>query len=202
MWRHGTLLSKSGEEQYKRDNEALDGWLEKYHKDKTGRDDLEAPHGCKAEYLVSSHGADLSDVDSFTTELTGIVDEMKEKLATETRILEGTVVPEYKMLTQNEFSQLQSEEPQWTNVSPNGYLTTDRIPTSEPGSNTSSSFAELFNQDCPIQRLRRKSQPQQTEFSEGTWGGDGCETDATNECSECTVPTINEPTPGTPSEVK
>jgi hypothetical protein len=173
--------------------------IENYTKE---RDDLMTPSKLTAAYICSNAGTDLDAIEPFTSELTGIVETMKENLVTETRILEGTEVPVYKPFTENELSEGETKEDQWTNVSPNGYLTTDRIPTSEPGSNISSSFAELFNQDCPIQRLRRKSQPQQTVFFEGTWGGDGCETDATNECSECTVPTINEPTPGTPSEVK
>jgi hypothetical protein len=167
------------------------------------RDDLTTPYTGDLECpYAGSLGADLMEIDEFTNELTGIVETMKEKLVTETRILEGTEVPVYKPLSENELSEGETKEEQWTNVSPNGCLTTDRIPTSEPGSNISSSFAELFSQGCPIRFLRRKSQPQQTVFFEGTWGGDGCETDATNECSECTVPTTSEPTPGTPSEVK
>ena len=65
------------------------------------RDDLETPTKLTAGYVLSDFGTDLDKIEPFTTELTDIVDKMKEELASETRILEGTEVPEYK---ENELS--------------------------------------------------------------------------------------------------
>lgn len=184
-------------------NAVWDALAEARHKEALmQRADLETRHACHAGYVLSGAGADLEKIEPFTSELTSIVDTMKEQLATETRILEGTEVPVYKPLAQNELSFSETKEDQWNSVSPNGFSTIAHTLTLEPVSNTSPSFAELFNQDCPIQRSREKSQPAQTVFSEGKWDASGCETGAMDECSECTVPTISEPTLGTPNEAK
>ena len=45
------------------------------------------------ELYSHSEGAPLSEIEAFTEELTGIMEEMKEKLANEGKILEGTEMP-------------------------------------------------------------------------------------------------------------
>ena len=161
--------------------------------------DLQVPHTCDAAYIYHPVGASLDEIEPFTTELTGVVDKMKEELVNEMRILEGTDVPEYK---ENELSQSKPTDEQWMSDSLNGSLTTDPIHASTPVFDTlfssvaplsldspsaisSESFMKAFNVSCSVR-------------------SDVCgsEIDATNECCECTVPTINEPTDGTQSEAK
>ena len=47
---------------------------------------------------LTAHAAPIKKISGFTESLQTIVDEMKDKIGTETRILEGTEVPEYKPL--------------------------------------------------------------------------------------------------------
>lgn len=162
-------------------------------------EDLTIPHKCDAAYIYYPTGADLEQIDNFTTELTEIVDKMKEELVKETRILEGTEVPVYQ---ENELSQTNPEEPQWNSVLPNGSSTIDLIPTSTQDSSSSFSTADLFNQNCPIVRLRRQSTNSPISSCSETSGVCGTETDAMNECSECTVPMTSELMLGMPNEVK
>ena len=42
-------------------------------------EDLTIPHQCDAAYIYYPVGADLEQIESFTTELTDIVDKMKEE---------------------------------------------------------------------------------------------------------------------------
>lgn len=71
------------------------------------RDDLETPHACTAELQWADVGAPLDELDSYAEEFHKLVEEMFEKLPTETRILEGVEVPSYEELraeTENELS--------------------------------------------------------------------------------------------------
>ena len=188
--------------------------MEEYTKE---RDDLMTPSTLTAAYLCPNAGADLMDIDPFTAELTTIVDTMKEALAKEARILEGTEVPEYgkgdwEMLhvpfasevamTQNELSQSETKEDQWMTGSPNGFSRIDRTHTSTPVSSTSSSTARPNSPVSGTPDSGKKSSLPLIAFCLATSAVSGCETDAMNECSECTVPMISELTLGTPSEVK
>jgi hypothetical protein len=162
-------------------------------------EDLTIPHTCEAAYIYHPVGAMLNEIEPFTTELTQVVDTMKEELANETRILEGTDVPEYN---QNELTPVQVSEDQWKSALQSGFLTTDPIHASTLASDTLSSFVELSSLDCPngfssesCMILFRNSCSAKSDVS-------GTETDVTNESCECTVPTISEPTDGTQSETK
>lgn len=162
-------------------------------------EDLMTPHKCDAAYIYHPAGAALDEIESFTNELTEVVDKMKEELLNEQRLLEGTDVPEYN---ENELSQAKLTEEQWKSALPNGSLTTDLIPTSTQDSNSLSGFAELFNRNCPIPQLRTQSMNSPTSSCLGKLDDCGIEIDATNESSECTVPMISELTHGTPNEEK
>jgi hypothetical protein len=166
------------------------------------REDLMTPHNCQAAFSCSEFGADLNAIEPFMSEFTGIVDKMKDELANEKRILEGTDVPEYVPFIQNELSQSETKEDQWRTLLPHGSSTIGRIHTSTPESNISSSSAKPNSPVSDTPSFAERSCPLQTGSCLEMSGVCGCVTDATNECSECTVPTINEPTPGTPSEVK
>ena len=163
------------------------------------RNDLMTPSKLTAAYICPNTGADLMDIEPFTEELTGIVDKMKEELANEVRILEGTDVPEYK---QNELSDVQSKECQWTNDLQNGFSTIVLIPGLTPGLNTSSCSARHNSPVLDTLGFASCSCPLQTPSWQATSEGCGCATDAMNESSECTVPMISELTPGTPNEEK
>jgi len=162
-------------------------------------EDLTTPHNCDAAYIYYPVGAELEQIDSFTTELTDIVDKMKEELVKETRILEGTEVPVYN---ENELSQPKPTEEQWKSDSPNGCLITDLTPISTQDSSNSHCIAELFSQNCPIVRLRRMSTSSPKSSCSGNSADSGTETDAMNESSECTVPMTSELTHGMPNEAK
>jgi len=163
------------------------------------RDDLDTPHNCHAAYTLSNFGTDLDAIEPFTTELTAIVDKMKEELVNEKRILDGTEVPEYN---QNELSEEKISEEEWTTFLPSGSLRTVRILTSIPGSSTSSCSVRHNSPVLDILGSASCSCPLQTPSCPPIWGDCGCVIDAMNESSECTVPMISEPMPGTPSEVK
>jgi hypothetical protein len=161
-----------------------------------------APVTCTAAYLYSDHGTDLEAIEPFTTELTGIVDAMKEALATEVRILEGTDTPAYTPLDENEQADITLHEEAWRIVSPNGSLRTVHILGSIPGSSSLSSSARPSSpvslpRDC-AERFCEKSIPSSWGISDGC----GCAIAVMSESSECTVPMINDPTPGMPSEEK
>lgn len=166
------------------------------------QDDFTTPHSCHAAYICNAAGAELDQIDQFTQELTTIVDKMKEDLMAETRILEGTEVPEYRPLDQNELSDSEHKEEQWKTDLLNGSWKIDHIPTFDADSSSSFCSADTLNPTAPIRLSndgyipwRRSCYPEISDVS-------GCAIDATNECSECTVPMISEQTPGTPNEVK
>jgi len=161
--------------------------------------DLQVPHKCDAAYIYHPVGAEIDQIEPFTTELTEVVDAMKEELLNEKRILEGTDAPEYK---ENELSNLNPIEEQWKNDSPNGCSITDPTLTSTHDSNSLSDFAELFNQNCPIPSLRRQSTYSHKSSCSETLDDCGNETDAMNEFSECTVPMTSELMPGMPNGEK
>ena len=167
------------------------------------RDDLETPHDCRAAYTISNVGTDLDAIEPFTTELTGIVDKMKEEMANETRILEGTEVPEYKADEQNGLSEGESKEDQsWRTVLLNGSWTIVRTHTSIYESSNSSCFARHNSPVSPTLSYGPTCSHSLTSSWGPTWADCGQETVAMNECSECTVPMISELTLGTPSEEK
>ena len=165
-------------------------------------DDLMTPSTLTAAYLCPNAGADLEDIEPFMTELTGIVDTMKEQLAEETRILEGLDAPEYTDLPQNELSHAETKDDQWTTDLPNGFSRIARTLTSTPESSTFSSTARPSSPVSDIVDCGGRSCLPRTDFYGGIWDVCGCATDAMNECSECTVPTISERMPGTLSEAK
>ena len=159
-------------------------------------------------YLPSAYGVDIEAEQMFQDELHGIVDDMKTKLVNETKILEGTLNPEYGkgdwILPQleNELSTSNHLEEQWKNDSQNGSLTTDPIHLSTRDSNTSFSIAEHSIPISPTIFLRKPSTPSHSNSCSERLDDCGPETDAMNECSECTVPTISAQMLGTPNEVK
>lgn len=163
------------------------------------RDDLMTPSKLNAAYTISDLGTDLEAIEPFTAELTGIVDTMKERLASETRILEGTEVPVY---VQNELSGSETKEGQWTTDLQNGFSTTVLIPTSTPASSSSSCSARPNSPVSGTPACEGKFCERSTPSSWVMSGACGCATAATNESSVCTVPMTSAPTPGTPSEEK
>ena len=154
---------------------------------------------------LSSVGADLDQIEPHTRDVQRAVEEMNQKLPNETRILEGTSVQSYaevRSALENELSQPKLTEEQWKSVLQNGSLITDPTLISTHDSSSSFSTADLFNQSCPIVRLRRQSISSPKSSCSGNSAVSGIEIDAMNECSECTVPMISELTLGMPNEVK
>ena len=178
----------------------MESFLAKMEQCKQEREDLTTPSRLTAGYILSNFGTDLDAIEPFTTELTGIVDKMKEELANETRILEGTDVPEYQ--PQNELSEEKISEEEWRSILHNGSSRTVRLLTSTPVSSTLSSSARPNSPMLDIVDFDANSYKSSTPSWRVISGDCGCEIDAMNECSECTVPMISEPTPGTPSEAK
>lgn len=167
------------------------------------RDDLETPHECHAGYVLSNFGTDLDAIEPFTMELTDIVDKMKEELANEVRLLEGVDIPEYQAEAQNELSDGEVKEDQpWRSVLPNGYWTTGLTHTSTPESNSLFYSVRHNSPVSPTLSYEPTCSHSLTPSWGATWVDCGPVTDAMNECSECTVPTISEPTLGTPNEEK
>ena len=162
-------------------------------------EDLTVPHQCDAAYIYYPAGAELEQIDSFTIELTEIVDKMKEDMINETRILEGTEIPVYQ---ENELSNSNPVEEQWKSVLPNGSLTIDPIPDSIHESNISSSFVEPSDPNYRIVRLEKQYTLSPRSSCSGNSAASGNETDAMNEYSECTVPMTSELMLGTLNEVK
>lgn len=160
----------------------------------------------------------LDEIEPFTCELAAIVRDMQVQMATETRILEGTedltrediVIPPpadpeavlRELTGQNELSGGETKEDQWKNVSASGCWTTGLTHTSTLESSSSVSIAKLFSQSCPIPQSRDMSLPVWTKSCEGKSDTCGCGTDATSECCDCMVQTINVPMAGIPSEEK
>jgi hypothetical protein len=162
----------------------------------------------------------LEDIEPFTQELTGIVLEMQDKLAMETRILEGTELPPREEIiipppvnpeetlailtgkSKNELSGGETKEDQWSSDLLNGCSTTGLIPISTLESNSSVCIAELFDRSCPIRPSAVRLLPVSTRSFGGTLEGCGCGTGATSESCVCMEQTISVPTVGIPSEEK
>lgn len=168
---------------------------------------------------LSDVGAGLDEIEPFTLELEGIVQEMQEKLVNETKILEGTELPEYAPLDlgipklteeefykkfglKNELSDVEENKEEWNNDSPSGYWTIDLTHGSTLESSISPSIAGFFNQDCPMRRSNRQWSRPSTPLCEVKLDDSGNAIDATSESSVCTVPMISEPTDGMPNEEK
>jgi len=166
------------------------------------RDDLETPHDCKADYLTTSAGADLNEVESFTTELTGIVDKMKQDLATEVPLFAGVDIPNYTTLLQNELSHLKEVEQQWMTGSVSGSWTTNPTPICEGVSSNSLCSVNDSSQILVMDAFGDAFLKWRAASLKATSESCGTETETTNESSECMVPMTNEQTPGTPSEAK
>ena len=181
------------------DEEARKFKMDAYVKE---RDDLLTPSKLNAAYTISNFGTDLDAIEPFTSELTEIVDTMKEQLATEARILEGTDAPEYKPIGENELSEGETKEDQWTTDLRNGFSTIVLTPIFRGVSSNSSSTARPCSPASPTLASAETCCPRPSACCKETLDVSGCETDAMNECSECTVPTISEQMLGTPSEVK
>ena len=161
--------------------------------------DLTTPHTCDAAYIYHPAGASLDEIESFTAELTQVVDKMKEELVNEKRILEGTDVPEYK---ENELTPVQISEEQWKNALQTGCLITDPTLTSTLESDTLSDFARLSSLDSPSGFLPDSCEILFRNSCSAKSDDCGTETGAMNESSECTVPMISEPMDGMQSETK
>jgi hypothetical protein len=79
----------------------------------TERNDLETPHTCDAELNAPDAGAPLDELETHAEEFHKLVEEMFEKLPTETRILEGIELPTYDDLRtqlENELSEINENE--------------------------------------------------------------------------------------------
>lgn len=166
------------------------------------RNDLDTPSQLNASGIyLSNMGAALNEIEPFTQELEAIVETMKEQLANERRILEGTDIPEYTPI-ENELSQGETKDDQWTNDLRNGCWTIVRIPTSVDVSNTLPCSVRHNSPVSPMLASGVKCCLSGTGSCVATSGDCGCVTDVTNVSSECTVPMISVPMPGTQSEEK
>lgn len=78
------------------------------------REDLETPHNCTAELEAPDVGAALDELESYAAEFHKLIEEMFEKLPTETRVLEGTEIASYDQLCEearkNELSETKKNE--------------------------------------------------------------------------------------------
>lgn len=157
--------------------------------------------------VFSSHlGVELVDIQPFTQELGETIEAMKLKLVNETKLLEGMEVPQYGKgdwaMIENGLSETTQKRDQWKSASENGCSTTDPIHILITDSNILSSFARPLNRDSPTLYSNDTYSPSSTESCSAKSDDCGKETDATNVCCECTVPTISEQTDGTQREVK
>ena len=62
------------------------------------RDDLETPHQCTGEPMEPDVGVPLELIEEHTNLLNQIVNQMMEDMTQESRILEGTELPDYAAL--------------------------------------------------------------------------------------------------------
>jgi hypothetical protein len=169
------------------------------------REDITTPYTYDVPIGYAGGGTDLSAIEPFTKELTEIVDAMKEQLANEIRILEGTDIPNYgspEWPLENELSGGETKGSQWNNDLPSGFSTTGHLPTSTHESSSSVSSANPSNPNCPILPSSEKSLPVSTRSSGETLEGCGCETGVTSGSCDCTEQTTNVPMAGTPNEEK
>ncbi len=166
------------------------------------RNNLETPAKLDAVGLyLSNMGASLDDIEPFTQELESIVETMKEQLANEKRILEGDDAPEYTPL-ENELSQGETKDDQWTNDLLNGCSTIARTRTLVAGLSSLPCSARPNSPASPTLDSGVKLVNLPADSCLETLDDCGSVIDVTNASSECTVPTISEPMPGTLSEVK
>lgn len=89
-------------------------FLEAYDAYVAIRNDLETPHACTADAEAPDVGAPLDQLESYAAEFHALVEEMFEKLPTETRVLEGTEIASYDQLrneAENELSETSEKEP-------------------------------------------------------------------------------------------
>ena len=156
--------------------------------------------------VFSSHlGVEIADIQPFTQELGETIELMKAKLVNETKLLEGMEVPEYgkgDWSIENGLSDTTQNTSQWKSASENGCSTTDPIHILITDSNILSSFARPLNRDSPTLYSNDTYSPSSTESCSAKSDDCGKETDATNECCECTVPTISARMDGMPSEAR
>ena len=164
--------------------------------------DLMIQHDCRAAYICPNAGTDLDAIAPFTEELGEIVDKMREELANEKRILEGTLDPEYTPILENGFSNDTHTEQQWKPDSRSGFSIIDPTHDSMFGSNILPGSARLLNLDSRIEQYVSRSMPSPENLCSEKSDDCGKETDAMNESSECTVPMTSERMDGTPSEAK
>lgn len=181
------------------DKDAFEARMKQYTSE---REDLATPSTLDAAYICSDLGTEIDAIEPFMLELTGLVETMKEELANETRILEGTLEPVYSEAVENELSKGETKEDQWTTDLPNGFLRTAPTRTSTPVSSSSLSTARPSSPVSPMLACAGKSCSLRTGCCKEMSDASGCAIDAMNECSECTVPTISELTPGMPSDPK
>ena len=158
------------------------------------------PSLCTAGYILSNFGTEIDSIEPFTNELTEIVEKMKEDLAQEARILEGTDVPDYIPLGQNELSTIETKEDQWNASSLNGCSPNDPIHASTLVSN--SFCTNLNDPSMNIPEPEPRCMASCSNSCEGKSDACGCATDATDESSVCMVPMISEQMLGTPSDLK
>jgi hypothetical protein len=155
----------------------------------------------EVEALYSNDGgAELDQLDTYNEEFSGLIEDMFQKLPMEKRILEGAEVPIYTAKT--DFPDTSVEHQQWNSVLPSGCLTTAPTHTSLTGLSSSACTAELSSPSYPTMQCEEQSTPSSGSSCSEKWDDCGNEIDAMNECSECTVPMINELMDGTLSEVK
>lgn len=177
-----------------------------------------------AEYLYSSDmGADIEEEQAFQAELHEIVDEMKVNLVDETKILEGTIVPEYgkgdwvaptiektvqsetftnQDWEQNELSSSEHKDDQWKTNSPNGFLTTVHIPIFNDDLSSSSSSARPSSPISGILDSSGTCMPRLGNSYKETLDVSGCAIDVTNVSFACMEQMINERLRGTQSDLK
>jgi hypothetical protein len=70
-------------------------FLQQYEAYVKDREDLDTPHKCEADAESPDVGAPLDQLEAYAEEFHKMVEEMFEKLPTETRLLEGVEVPTY-----------------------------------------------------------------------------------------------------------
>ncbi len=181
----------------------MDKILEAFKKSRES-DDLMTPHNCNAAYIASDMGVDIEEEHNFQEELHGIVDKMQEDLVHETKILEGTLDPQYdpNEFPQNELSKSNSEDKQWMTGLLNGFSITDLTPISSDESSISFSTASSLNQARVIHDSDEMSIEQSSPSCPVIWADCGTEIERLSEQSDCMVQTISVPVLGTPSEEK
>ncbi len=146
---------------------------------------------------------DIDEIEPHTREIQAAIEEMYAKLPTETRILEGTSIEPYAIRLsslENELSRPKLSEEQWKTACANGSWTTVPTHIFEGDLNSSCCFAKRSNLGSVIDASGNKCPQMPSDCLPEMLESCGQETDATNECSECTVPMTSELTLGMPNE--